>query len=79
MEAHVEKLWNEFRTYVFPWLVSAAFIILLVWLNQKDAARWEQAIAQLSVMIQKQAEAIESVHQIMGTQGYTLPPSHGTR
>jgi len=64
--------WTEFRTYVLPWLLAGAVIGLMSAQEMKRTAR-------LNELLLRQAQSLESVHILLSTQGYLVPPTQEPR
>jgi hypothetical protein len=59
--------WTEFRRHVLPWLLAGAVIGLMAHQENKRTAR-------LNELLLRQAQSLESVHILLSTQGYLVPP-----
>jgi hypothetical protein len=60
--------WTEFRTHVLPWVLAGAVIALMSFQENKRTAR-------LNELLLRQAQSLESVHILLSTQGYLVPPA----
>jgi N-acetyl-anhydromuramyl-L-alanine amidase AmpD len=65
-------MWAEFRQHVLPWLLAAAVIGLMAHQENKRTAR-------LNELLLRQAQSLESVHILLSTQGYLVPPTQEPR
>ena len=59
--------WQEFRRHVLPWLLAGAIIGLQA--NQEN-----KRTARMNELLLRQAQSLESVHILLSTQGYLVPP-----
>ena len=60
-------MWTEIRRHILPWLLAAAVVGLMAHQENKRTAR-------LSELLLRQAQSLESVHILLSTQGYLVPP-----
>ena len=65
-------MWAEFRQHVLPWLLAAAVIGLMAHQENKRTARMNE-------LLLRQAQSLESVHILLSTQGYLVPPMQEPR
>ena len=65
-------IWTEFRTHVLPWILAGAVIGLMAHQETKRTAR-------LNELLLRQAQSLESVHILLSTQGYLVPPTQESR
>ena len=65
-------IWTEFRKHVLPWCLAAAVVGLMAHQETKRTER-------LSELLLRQAQSLESVHILLSTQGYLVPPTQGSR
>jgi hypothetical protein len=68
----VMDIWIEFRRHVLPWLIAGAVIGLMGYQENKRTAR-------LNELLLRQAQSLESVHILLSTQGYLVPPMQEPR
>ena len=68
----VMDIWIEFRRHVLPWLIAGTVIGLM-------AHQENQRTARLSELLLRQAQSLESVHILLSTQGYLVPPMQEPR
>jgi hypothetical protein len=64
--------WTEFRRHVLPWLLAGAVIGLMAHQENRRTAR-------LNELLLRQAQSLESVHILLSTQGYLVPPTQEPR
>jgi len=64
--------WTEFRTHVLPWILAGAVIGLM---SAQEMKRTER----LNELLLRQAQSLESVHILLSTQGYLVPPTRESR
>jgi hypothetical protein len=62
------NIWIEFQRHVLPWLIAGAVVGLMAHQENKRTAR-------LSELLLRQAQSLESVHILLSTQGYLVPPT----
>ena len=65
-------MWTEIRRHILPWLLAAAVVGLMAHQENKRTAR-------LSELLLRQAQSLESVHILLSTQGYLVPPMQEPR
>jgi len=65
-------IWTEFRRHVLPWFLAASVVGLMAHQETKRTAR-------LSELLLRQAQSLESVHILLSTQGYLVPPTQESR
>lgn len=68
----VVNIWIEFRRHVLPWLLAGAVIGLMSYQENKRTARMNE-------LLLRQAQSLESVHILLSTQGYLVPPMQEPR
>jgi hypothetical protein len=61
------QIWTEFQRHVLPWLIAGTVIGLMSYQENKRTAR-------LNELLLRQAQSLESVHILLSTQGYLVPP-----
>ena len=66
------EIWSEFRRYILPWLIAGAVVGLMAHQENKRTAR-------LNELLLRQAQSLESVHILLSTQGYLVPPMQEPR
>ena len=59
--------WQEFRRHVLPWILAGSIIGLQA--NQEN-----KRTARMNELLLRQAQSLESVHILLSTQGYLVPP-----
>ena len=63
-------LWNEFKTWAWPWLLALLFIGTVVYSHHLDAERWSRSLELQTKAVEKQGDALAGIHQLLATQGY---------
>lgn len=66
------EIWSEFRRHILPWLIAGAVVGLMAHQENKRTAR-------LNELLLRQAQSLESVHILLSTQGYLVPPTQEPR
>jgi hypothetical protein len=60
-------IWTEIRQNILPWLLAGAVIGMMAHQENKRTARMNE-------LLLRQAQSLESVHILLSTQGYLVPP-----
>jgi len=60
-------IWTEIRQNILPWLLAGAVIGMMAHQENKRTARMNE-------LLPRQAQSLESVHILLSTQGYLVPP-----
>jgi len=63
----VMDIWTEFRRHILPWLIAGAVVGLMSYQETQRTTR-------LNDLLLRQAQSLESVHILLSTQGYLVPP-----
>lgn len=66
--------WTVFETRILPWLIAAAVVALVISESHRTTAQMVGMNEQLGKAVAAQAEALEGIRQLLGTQGYTVGP-----
>ena len=66
------EIWSEFRRHILPWLIAGAVVGLMAHQENKRTAR-------LNELLVRQGQSLESVHILLSTQGYLVPPTQEPR
>ena len=65
-------IWTEIRQNILPWLLAGAVIGMMAHQENKRTARMNE-------LLLRQAQSLESVHILLSTQGYLVPPMQEPR
>lgn len=70
----MEKLWNEFKTTVFPWLIAALVSAALQYANQLHIQSLKDETAGLRQVNAQLADQVGRMTEFLATQGYVASP-----
>ena len=65
-------IWTEIRQNILPWLLAGAVIGMMAHQENKRTVK-------LNELLLRQAQSLESVHILLSTQGYLVPPTQESR
>ena len=67
----IREVWTEIKTVVLPWLIAASVVGLVLWSNQREVLRLNEALVG-------QRQELTRIHDLLAQQGYIAPPLSST-